>query len=1375
METLGRFCSSLDVSVHTSKITHLLFRVLQCPSISDHSKDVCLFTLCCLAYRVSIYFLPFITMTRLLITDLPLSSNRNTLESTIKAILDNDLSSVEEVKVNRPDYSQVGTEVSQSNLVVYPDFRPIEDALSASNLHGDSALRAWKTFCCTFLESNPNGVILSCRGLINLSEKSIYELFCPAFYTQWKNLDDAAKLKIREYLYRFLNTDKLPVFILQSILKLCEFMEFERESIGICQTKLFTVAKKLGMSAKALFYLESSFAANPTFKTAQDLISTLTELGMSECIEGVLSHCRLLQCSFIDQLQGSCASLEMRGKWSDAIKEYSSRIDHLRTQEDLLSSTNRHYLASLELGRLRSVQGLGDWDQLSDLCQNLFNDATVTQGSYDHSDLSSIAIHAHLNLSQYGLLHHYTDSLPTDSAQDCLWKAVVNLTHRNLDDVTVLLEQARIKLDGSISAILEDSHHDRLYPKYCIAQHITEVEELHQICYNCGPESIHEDTFLSNPCNDWIINRLVDGSFFVPTESPLGQQLVRIRKLWKKRLLGTIPEPFTWLSNIMIHNIALDHVDHYETILKFCSVCVNRGKFQMARKTIDKLIVACENVKGKLQSEENPLLIQSYSEKLSEVQRNLKFSEIKLEFAMGNRSSSIDKIDDFIQSNAHQMSGQLHCRSLVKLSEWTYGLHGDSDIHYRRKVINYLKTATALDSTWQHAWHCLGLYAGRAVKRYADYSYVEPAISAFLKSMSSKGEDNTRNTLQDTLRLLQLWFRLADSDSVDARNSLHNVHASIQASLITISPKVWLLVLPQLIARFCCSTVPTTTRTMVNGILSDILLGLSKQHLHALIYPLTVADNTSPSTELGRLMHSIKAMNQSEGDLIYEAQNVAKSLVKLSVIRMESWQAAINQVAALCNSQRFDELHQYLRPFVEEMKEPTDIPHEILFNKTFGSLIDSAWRHFDAYILSVRGGRAQTRYLSDAMRFFDDLQSRLGEKIKFCTYLELHYACPHLLKSFKVKLPIPGGYAVNKKAVNIFKFLPRLSIYPSKQRPRRLHVIGDDGHKYDYLLKGREDLRQDERVMQLYGLINSLMFQNKFSKMFNSKSVRHDLSIQRYAVIPLAAKSGLFGFVPRSDTLRQLHKTYRDSFSTSNSPEDHTLICRYAGNQESYPKLRHIHKLAIFEKIINSTPDDCYAQLFWLTARSSEAWLEHRAYFTRSLAVISMVGYLLGLGDRHPSNMMVLRETGKVFHIDHGDCFEAAIHREKYPETIPFRLTRMLTRAMEMTGVEGSFRLTCESTMSMLRENRDPLMAMLEVFVYDPLITWKKDTEEQTGVIAHNDTAVGAIDRVNAKLSGRDFDSSRKLNVPEQVELLFREAMDVDNLCELYIGWSATC
>jgi phosphatidylinositol kinase/protein kinase (PI-3 family) len=35
------------------------------------------------------------------------------------------------------------------------------------------------------------------------------------------------------------------------------------------------------------------------------------------------------------------------------------------------------------------------------------------------------------------------------------------------------------------------------------------------------------------------------------------------------------------------------------------------------------------------------------------------------------------------------------------------------------------------------------------------------------------------------------------------------------------------------------------------------------------------------------------------------------------------------------------------------------------------------------------------------------------------------------------------------------------------------------------------------------------------------------------------------------------------------------------------------------------------------------------------------------------------------------------MHRDKFPEKVPFRLTRMMVKAMEVSGIEGNFRQGC--------------------------------------------------------------------------------------------------
>lgn len=188
-----------------------------------------------------------------------------------------------------------------------------------------------------------------------------------------------------------------------------------------------------------------------------------------------------------------------------------------------------------------------------------------------------------------------------------------------------------------------------------------------------------------------------------------------------------------------------------------------------------------------------------------------------------------------------------------------------------------------------------------------------------------------------------------------------------------------------------------------------------------------------------------------------------------------------------------------------------------------------------------------------------------------------------------------------------------------------------------------------------------------------------------------------------SDTLHILIKEHREQNKVLPNV-DYKLMEDFCSHFEICPLP---NKVEIFKHALEKTLGEDLKTVLWVKSQNSEVWLERRTNYTRSLAVMSMVGYILGLGDRHPSNIMLERYTGRIVHIDFGDCFEIAMRREKFPEKIPFRLTRMLVRAMEVSGIEGNFRSTCENTIRVMRESKESLLAIMEAFVYDPLISFR--------------------------------------------------------------------
>uniref|UniRef100_H2MY57 FATC domain-containing protein n=1 Tax=Oryzias latipes TaxID=8090 RepID=H2MY57_ORYLA len=66
-----------------------------------------------------------------------------------------------------------------------------------------------------------------------------------------------------------------------------------------------------------------------------------------------------------------------------------------------------------------------------------------------------------------------------------------------------------------------------------------------------------------------------------------------------------------------------------------------------------------------------------------------------------------------------------------------------------------------------------------------------------------------------------------------------------------------------------------------------------------------------------------------------------------------------------------------------------------------------------------------------------------------------------------------------------------------------------------------------------------------------------------------------------------------------------------------------------------------------------------------------------------------------------------------------------------------------------------------------------RDPKTGRAVQERNSYAVGVWKRVKAKLEGRDVDPNRRLSVAEQVDFVIKEATNMDNLAQLYEGWTA--
>lgn len=395
-------------------------------------------------------------------------------------------------------------------------------------------------------------------------------------------------------------------------------------------------------------------------------------------------------------------------------------------------------------------------------------------------------------------------------------------------------------------------------------------------------------------------------------------------------------------------------------------------------------------------------------------------------------------------------------------------------------------------------------------------------------------------------------------------------------------------------------------------------------------------------------------------------------------------------------------------------------------------------------------------------------------------------------------------------------------------RPKIVVCYGSNAGEYRQLVKGEDDIRQDAIMSQVFKAVNSLMVRRKpdADQKTGPKRSPHRLRMARYNVVPLSPASGVlewventtsFGDVVLGNGIRStdvgLHARYYPQ-------EWHHSLCRkhFAGAPESV-------KRETFDVICQHF-SPCF-RFFFVEQFGHDMmhWHSARMRYTRSVAVSSMVGHILGIGDRHTSNILVHKRTGEIVQIDFGIVFEqgrvSSLHHDPdrniffhsgisnedacqllhTPERVPFRLTRNMVDGMGPTGTEGTFVRSSEETIRVLRKNASTLLTILSAVVADPLYKWSVspvqgmrrqklgpasdgplDTlNEETGDVfdgggessdEKNEMGKKAIARINDKLQGyEESTSGEQQGVEGQVQLLINSARDVENLSPMYAGW----
>jgi|LauGreDrversion4_2_1035121.scaffolds.fasta_scaffold17761_2 phosphatidylinositol kinase/protein kinase (PI-3 family) len=130
----------------------------------------------------------------------------------------------------------------------------------------------------------------------------------------------------------------------------------------------------------------------------------------------------------------------------------------------------------------------------------------------------------------------------------------------------------------------------------------------------------------------------------------------------------------------------------------------------------------------------------------------------------------------------------------------------------------------------------------------------------------------------------------------------------------------------------------------------------------------------------------------------------------------------------------------------------------------------------------------------------------------------------------------------------------------------------------------------------------------------DAESRKRNLRLRTYAIVPLSRSTGLIEWIQNTSTLKTIVGEQWKKHNVKGEMQDIKQKAVAAKMGENHEQ--------IWEKVKDEIRPVLGA---WMADHfpSPEIWYEARINFVRSTAIWSMIGYVIGLGDRHGDNILI--------------------------------------------------------------------------------------------------------------------------------------------------------
>ena len=877
IDTIGKISRLVNISDYASLIIHNLLEVFA--GKEQTLKQAALDCICAYVFQLGRDYLLYVnTVKKVLIANHIVHHNYYVLVSKLQKgePLPQDLSPDEH-------YGGLGddsgfAEIGQKKLPVNQEH--LKNAWEASQKSTPEDWHEWiRRFSVELLRESPSHALRACAGLAGLYQPLAKDLFNSAFASCWPELYDQYQEELIRSLEIALTSPNIPPEILQVLLNLCEFMEHDDKALPIDIRTLGAFAAKNHAFAKALHYKELQFEEEKTPSTVEALISINNQLQQSDAAVGILRNAQKYRDFELKETW-----FEKLERWDEALAAYQRREANVKDDRTAFEIT---------MGKMRCLHALGEWENLSALAEQKWSLATL-----DHKRaIAPLAAAAAWGMNRWELMDNYLEAMKSQSTDRSWFSAILALHRNQFEQATTFIEKTRDGLDGELCALLGESY-TRAYPTVVRVQMLAELEEI--ITYKKSENN------------------------------PDKQQTMRTT--WTTRLKGCQPNIDVWQRMLKVRALVLSPKENLDMWIKFANLCRKSGRIGLAEKALDQLHDASgHNYAGQALAPNGlsgPIVVPE-----------VVYAQLKYQWATGQTDISLQQLRTFttdlaVQFDAYSSSNighgvngingvsgtnllldsnsqngktprndktnisKLLAKCYVKQGEWmTAEMHGywnPKGSHVVRETIDAYAHATTYDKGWYKAWHTWALANFEVVTALTTYAkrsstslpqsmnadHVVPAVRGFFKSIAL----SSSSSLQDTLRLLTLWF---------AHGGDPEVNTVILEGFNDVSIDTWLEVIPQLIARI---NLPNNrTRATIHRLLAEI----GKAHPQALVYPLTVTIKSNVVRRSQSATQIMDKIREHSPVLVEQADLVSRELIRVAVLWHELWHEALEEASRL--------------------------------------------------------------------------------------------------------------------------------------------------------------------------------------------------------------------------------------------------------------------------------------------------------------------------------------------------------------------------------------------------------------------------------------------------------------------------------------------